>query len=604
MLKIGIIQLSILKIALERKNNMENFYTNEPDILELIALMKAHGVRNAIVSPGSTNISLAASLLYDKDIEVYSAVDERSAAYMACGLAEETGEPVAISCTGATAARNYVPALTEAYYRKLPILCLTSSQYFGRVGQHMPQVTDRTNPLNDIVKKSVQIPVAYSSEDRWSNNVKMNDAMLELKRNGGGPVHINIETSFSRIFDQKSLPNVRKIDRFFLKDEIPTINAGKVIVFVGSHSKFDDELTNLVDEFCARFNAVIVCDHTSNYKGKYRILGGLVERQKGYQPKCRNCELIIHIGEVSGAYYPFPKAPVWRVSPDGEIRDTFYGLTAVFQMEEREFFKKVLSNELISNGRTSDITYYNEWRNEEKKLYDSLPELPFSNVWIAQQTANRLPETSEIHFGILNCLRMWNLFDTPKSVYGYSNVGGFGIDGCISSLIGASLANKDKLFFGVFGDLATFYDLNSLGNRHLGNNLRIMVINNGTGFEMRHRDNRGDVFNEDADILFAAAGHFGNKSRTVLKHFSEDLGFEYLSAENKNEYLNNLNYFIDFNMHDKPILFEVFIEESDENESYDLTQYVISDMSSTTKEKVKSILGEKNTQILKGILKR
>lgn len=580
---------------------MGNLYTNEPDILELVALMKVHGVLRAVVSPGSTNISLAASLLYDKDIEVYSAVDERSAAYMACGLAEETGEPVAISCTGATASRNYVPALTEAFYRKLPILCLTSSQYFGRVGQHMPQVTDRTNPMNDVVVKSVQIPIAHSAEDKWSNNVKINDAILELKRNGGGPVHINIETAFSRIFDQKSLPDVRKIDRFCLKDKMPKITAREIIVFVGSHSRFDNELTELIDEFCERYNAVVVCDHTSNYKGAYRILGGLVERQKGYQPRCRNCELLIHIGEVSGAYYPFSNVPVWRVNPDGEIRDTFHGLTCVFQMEEKEFFEKILSEDNCSR-KVSETTYYEQWKSEEKKLQNALPDLPFSNAWIAQQTAKKLPVNSEIHFGILNSLRMWNLFETPSSVYGYCNVGGFGIDGCISSLIGASLANKKKVFFGVFGDLATFYDLNSLGNRHIGNNLRILVVNNGTGFEMRHKDNRGDVFNNDADILFAAAGHFGNKSRVVLKHFSEDLGFEYLAAENKNDYLEKLTYFTESNMHEKPILFEVFIDEKDENESYDLTQYIIRDMSSMAKGKIKSILGEKKTQKLKGIL--
>ena len=60
---------------------------------------------------------LNASLMYDGSFEMISSVDERSAAYMACGMAEESGEPVMITCTGATAARNYMPALTEAFYR-------------------------------------------------------------------------------------------------------------------------------------------------------------------------------------------------------------------------------------------------------------------------------------------------------------------------------------------------------------------------------------------------------------------------------------------------------------------------------------------------------
>jgi 2-succinyl-5-enolpyruvyl-6-hydroxy-3-cyclohexene-1-carboxylate synthase len=160
---------------------MGNYYSNERDILELVSLLREHHIRYAVISPGSTNISFAQSLLYGPDFKVFSAVDERSAAYMACGIAAETGEPVVISCTGATAARNYVPALTEAFYRKLPVLAVTSSQHFGRVGQYIPQVTDRTNPMNDIFVKSVQIPVATREEDKWANNLKMNDAILELR---------------------------------------------------------------------------------------------------------------------------------------------------------------------------------------------------------------------------------------------------------------------------------------------------------------------------------------------------------------------------------------------------------------------------------------
>ena len=475
---------------------MENYYCDEIDMLHLVALLKAHNIKRAIVSPGSTNISFAACLLYDKDIEVYSAVDERSAAYMACGMAAETGEPVIISCTGATAARNYVPALTEAYYRKLPILAVTSSQHFGRVGHYIPQVTDRTNPLNDIFKKNVQISISHTSEDEWSNNVKINDALLELRRDGGGPVLINIETTFTQNFDVRHLPNPRKINRYYITDILPEIDSHRIAIFVGSHSSFEEKLTSAIGKFCEMNNAVVICDHTSNYFGKYKVLGGLLEWQRLYHPSCRNPELVIHIGELSGAYYDFPKSKIWRVNPDGEIRDTFKGLENVFEMSELDFFCKYNAQLPVTNINT----YYEEWNLEQNKVKKSLPELPFSNAWVAQQTAPQLPSNSEIHFGILNSLRMWNLFETPDNVWGFSNVGGFGIDGNISTLIGASLVNKSKIYFCVLGDLSTFYDINSLGNRHIGNNVRILVINNGTGFEMRHKNNRASC------ILLGRAG--------------------------------------------------------------------------------------------------
>src|SRR5690606_15835566 len=112
---------------------MKRFYTNEKNAQIIISLLKAHGIRRVIASPGTTNVALIGSMQHDPFFEIYSSVDERSAAYIACGLAAESNEPVVISCTGATASRNYLPGLTEAYYRKLPVLAITSTQSTSKV---------------------------------------------------------------------------------------------------------------------------------------------------------------------------------------------------------------------------------------------------------------------------------------------------------------------------------------------------------------------------------------------------------------------------------------------------------------------------------------
>ena len=137
---------------------MENkYYTEERNVQILLFLLKAHGIRKVIVSPGSTNIAVVGSMEHDPFFEMYSCVDERSAAYMACGLAAESGEPVVLSCTGATASRNYYPGLTEAFYRKLPILALTSSQDSRKMGHLKDQITDRTCPPADVVLSLIHI---------------------------------------------------------------------------------------------------------------------------------------------------------------------------------------------------------------------------------------------------------------------------------------------------------------------------------------------------------------------------------------------------------------------------------------------------------------
>ena len=120
----------------------KHYYTNERNHQILIALLKAHNIHNVVASPGTTNSVFIGSIQNDDYFNIYSSVDERSAAYIACGLAYETGEPVIISCTGATAARNYMSGATEAYYSKLPVLILTSSQEDNRIGHLFAQVTD------------------------------------------------------------------------------------------------------------------------------------------------------------------------------------------------------------------------------------------------------------------------------------------------------------------------------------------------------------------------------------------------------------------------------------------------------------------------------
>lgn len=171
---------------------MEKFYSVEKNVQYLIALMKAHSIKNIVISPGTTNFTFVGSVQQDPYFNLISCVDERSAAYMACGIAAATKEPVAISCTGATASRNYMPALTEAYYRKLPVLAITATRNLAQIGQNLDQVIDRRSLPNDIARKSVYLPLPGSRDDEWGNQVKINDALLELRRNGGGPVHINL----------------------------------------------------------------------------------------------------------------------------------------------------------------------------------------------------------------------------------------------------------------------------------------------------------------------------------------------------------------------------------------------------------------------------
>lgn len=578
----------------------EHNYTSEKNTQILIALMKAHNIKKVVASPGTTNVCLVGSLQSDPYFEIYSSVDERSAAYLACGIAAESGEPVALSCTGATASRNYAPGLTEAFYRKLPILAITSSQHRGRIGQNFPQVIDRTVQFNDIAKKSIQVSNVYSDEDEWAVGVQINDVLLELRRNGGGPVHINLETSYSRDFSHKMLPNVKVIRRWYEGDAVPEIGDKKTAIYVGNHEKWTDELVAQVDEFCEKYNAAVLCDQTSKYPGKYRIMTNLVCWQEQYASKYRMVDLLIDIGNVSGAYININSKETWRINEDGEVRDSFKKLTNVFEMPEKKFFE--IYN--AKTGKRSDLSYYNSFKNEYAEMISSVPELPFSNIWIAMNSKDLLPNNCVVHFGILNSLRAWNFVEIDKSILGYSNTGGFGIDGNTSSLIGASIASPEKLFFGFVGDLSFFYDMNSIGNRHVGSNIRLMVVNNGKGTEFRNYNHPAAHFGDDADKYMAAAGHYGQKSANLIKHYTTDLGFKYISAHNKEEYLSGAKEFFDETFKEYPIVFEVFTDSRDESDALRQINNIKSNAAGNIKNVTKGILGEKGVSTIKKMIGR
>ncbi|PKH80797.1 thiamine pyrophosphate-binding protein [Psychrobacter sp. 4Bb] len=578
---------------------MDYSYTNEKNAQVILYLLKAHNIRHVIASPGTTNTALVSSMQQDPYFTMYSSVDERSAAYMACGLAAELGKPVVISCTGATASRNYLPGLTEAYYRKLPVLAITSMQALNKVGHLVAQTIDRSSMPKDTVKLSVSLPIVKDSEDVWECEMKVNQAILELKRAGGGPVHINLPTTYTKPYTTKKLPTYRVIDRITTDNDFPELS-GKVAVLIGSHKKWSNAETQALENFCESNNAVVFCDHTSGYYGKNRLLYSLAAAQSQLDQTNYRPDLTIHIGEITGDYATLKMAgkQVWRVNQDGEIRDTFRRLRYVFEMSEQSFFEHYTTKQPAGNK------YFKSCHKRLESIRKKIPELPYSNIWLASKLAPQIPQGSIVHFGILNSLRSWNFFELPDSVITSSNVGGFGIDGGLSSLIGASLADNNKLFYAVIGDLAFFYDINVLGNRHTGNNLRILLVNNGKGTEFRQYNHHAAYFGESADEYVAAAGHFGNQSPALVKNFTIDLGYEYMAASSKKEFEACYKKFISSKVSDKPIVFEVFTDSTMESQALEIIQNLVSSPDRQIKNLAKKVLGESGSSTIKRLIKR
>lgn len=563
-------------------------YSIEKNVQMMVALLKAHGIRKVVASPGTTNITFVGSLMHDPFFQIYSSVDERSAAYIACGMAEESGEPVVISCTGATASRNYFSGLTEAYYRKLPILAITSTREECKIGHLIDQQIDRTQQPKDTVVCSEHLQLIKDEEDWWNCTIKANRAILALRHNGGGPVHINLPTYYSNDFSVERLPEVRKISRYYAHESLPEIGKRDVAVFIGTHKQMNVREQNAIDAFCEKYNAVVFCDCCSGYHGKYRLT-------QFANSENLKMDLLIHLGEVSACAYSCKPNEVWRVNEDGELRDTYRKLTNVYCMPEFVFFEKYTT--LSENKDTSK--FESLIQHETEVYHNRIKDVTFSNGWIASYLHDKFPENSVVHLGIVSTYYAWNKFKFSNTLNINCNQGGFGIDGNLSSLIGASLVNAEKLYYCVLGDLAFFYDLNSLGNRHVGNNIRILLINNGRGVIFRKPSNLGAVFGEEADLFMAAGGHFGSQSPTLVRDFVTNLGFDYISADTKEAFREKVPAFVNPKLTERPMVFEVFVDLDGEIEGDKIMRYKASGLKGI----VQDFIGEENFDKLKSLVR-
>jgi len=523
-----------------------------------VQLLKEHNIHQIVISPGGTNIPFIKMVQDDPFFHCYSVVDERSAIYFAIGLYLRTGEIIATSCTSAQATRNYIPGLTEAYYKRVPILAITMEKLPRFIGQEYMQAPHQCSLPDDSVKKSVELPYIRDVNDEYECIRKVNDAILELTHHGNGPIQLCIPWLDFPIAEQD--PVTRNIRRRQPTDvNIEELTGKKILIVVGEHRKFTPAESGAIENFSAQFNCAVYVNSLSNYHGKYSVSANLPfsglsfdEFEKSYAP-----DLILSIGGQTGDYplYGLLSKPElsrtehWRINEDGKVIDTYDKLTDVFECSIIDFFGQ------FPDPESSSHSYYEAL----SKLCASAKRnitVPFSNAYVAQKMTPEIPENSIMQFSILNSLRVWNLFPMKESIECFSNVGAFGIDGGMSTLIGQSVATDDLCFM-IIGDLAFYYDMNSIGIRHIKNNLRIILVNNNGGveFKLNHANH------SETDRYIAAAGHFKN-----AEGWARTCGFEYLKAENKEEFDKQYERLLQSS--ERPILFELFISDQDDFEGY------------------------------------
>ena len=148
--------------------------------------------------------------------------------------------------------------------------------------------------------------------------------------------------------------------------------------------------------------------------------------------------------------------------------------------------------------------------------------------------------------------------------------------------------------------------MNSLGNRHVGKNVRILLINNSLGAEFILFKQLNSTYVRNVEDFIAAEGHFGHKSPNLVRDYATNLGYDYFSAWSKEEFADNYERFISPEPNDKPMVFEVFTASEDENEAlkrmWDIEKTPTS-IKHEAKEAIKNVIGKENAKKFKEIVK-
>ncbi len=566
-------------------------YPKHKSVLQLVSLLKAHGIKRYVISAGSRHKQIEIALGCDPYFEIYSVVDERSASFFALGLIQKYNEPVGILCTSGTASANYCSAICEAYYQHLPLLVVTADKPPRIQDQQEDQMIHQIGQYASIAKFTTNLPEINSPADEWHLNRLINEALLELNHHGKGPVHINIPIqSYEDTFDVNELPKCRVINRFdyATNKEINAKNSEylldkKIMVVLGEGQPMTTEQYAILDSFVKKYDSILLADKMSNCHHE-----NILENSLPTLLALSNAdveELKPNIIITCRANYSFNDAfksfvrkcgsgiEHWYVSPSGKVVDPFKSLSTIYEMDEFDFMARMVN---ATDRKVQAFDYSETWKLISSSIEE--PQFDFCHITAVGKLLKAIPQESCVQLANSHTVRMAQFFDIDSSVKVFCNRGTDGIDGSMSTAVGFS-APSDQLVFLLIGDLSFFYDMNALWNVHLNNKIRIMLVNNGGGSILTV-----PACNYPKDSKVPA--YIKARHNVTAKAWVEDRGFKYYSASNMEELNRGISALTKVD-NDAPVFLEVFTDNDSDFKS--VSTYFSTIRRSTIEDKLKSV---------------
>ncbi len=554
----------------------------------LAAICAEHNVRHFIISPGSRSAPLAIALARNAEISVRMVVDERAAGFIALGMAQQLRAPVGLVCTSGTATLNYAPAIAEAFYQRIPLLILTADRPPEWIDQQDGQTLHQQNLYAPHTRGEFQLPVDFSHPDaRWHAERILSEAIIRATHPVPGPVHLNVplREPLYPAPGERAEPSPRRhtirltpAQKILSPAETESLcaqwqSARKKLVVVGLHPP-DEKLAAALRALSIDPTVAVVADIAANVPPDAVTAPHadmLFSAKNAATQTALAPDLVFSLGGavVSKSLKLFLRrhrpAEHWHIDPAGQPVDTFQSLTRVIAADTAPFLRALAECPAPSGNYRAD------WMAQENHaasaLETFLASATFGEFVAVRHVLAHLPAGANLHLGNSMPVRYASYLALPRAdVRVNANRGVSGIDGCTGTAVGAALATGRPTVL-ISGDLAFFYDRNSLWHNHLPSNLRIVVLNNGGGGIFKLIDGPSNLPPAELET------HFFTPHKLTAHNTAADFGLAYFSADSASALENILPPF--FAADTGAAILEIFTDSGVNTEIFKLFKNII-----------------------------
>lgn len=513
-------------------------------IASLVDELYQLGVRHAVFSPGSRSTTLAMLFQSHGGFHTYMNIDERSAGFMALGIAKAQGEPAVLVCTSGSALTHYGPAVVEAKHSGVPMIILSADRPYTLQQVGAPQTIDQQKYFGTAVNYYEELSVPSESHYYTYPRQVARRAYLKAHDHKLGPVHINVPL-FEPLVPNREEEYFKqgrsaKSFRLVKHQEIASLASlldGKRVLILGGPTVTNPKA---VVDFADRIGAVVIGDPLSNlrqYEGVSSTYDAFLahhERWEELRP-----DVVIQLGQIPVS----KRIQQWMetltdidyitVSPNAEVvnpsltttihvmasvdvfvTEVYRGLslqqgldTIIYEISEQKdncIHRDLDTNSVCSGQLAADSSYVQMWQQIESNSREQLDKVQEEPNLFEGRTIHMLqqmmPDEGQLLVANSMSIRdmdyFWATGRSQAMVYG--NRGTNGIDGTVSTALGLSTNGKATVM--LTGDLSFFHDMNGLaiGKTH-GMNLTIVLHNNDGGGIFQYLPQKGT---DDFDYLF------------------------------------------------------------------------------------------------------